>query len=197
MKKTFFVSGDIHYFRIYPGGLRRRLELMKAFGITVLQTYVPWNLHQPEKDTFCWEGLCDLEGFLKLSDEMGFKVLLRPSPYICSEWDLGGIPHWVLAEGAVLRSRDPKFMEPVARYYDELCPRFLPYLQTNGGPIVAVAIENEYGGYGNDPEYLKAIRTLLVERGVNVPFYTTDGNSVSDLYYGSLEDTWMGVNYRI
>ena len=77
-----FLAGDIHYFRIYPGGLRRRLAYMKAFGITVLQTYVPWNLHEPEKGRFCFDGLCDLEGFLKLAQEMGFKVMLWISPFV-------------------------------------------------------------------------------------------------------------------
>lgn len=197
MKKQFFVAGDLHYFRIYPGGLRRRMELMKAFGITVLQTYVPWNLHQPEKNTFVWDGLCDLEGFLKLADEMGFRVLLRPSPYICSEWDFGGIPYWVPADGAIIRCHDERFLAHVANYYKELCPRFLPYLETNGGPIMAVAVENEYGSYGNDKKYLQALADLLRSNGVDVPFYTTDGMEPADLYYGSLPGVWTGVNYRI
>ncbi|MBQ3084578.1 MAG: beta-galactosidase [Clostridia bacterium] len=197
MKETFFVSGDIHYFRIYPGGMRRRLELMKAFGITVLQTYVPWNLHEPKKGKFVWDGLCDLEGFLSLADEMGFHVFLRPSPYICSEWELGGIPSWVLADGAILRTHDEKFLRCVADYYKVLCAKFRPYLKTNGGPIAAVAIENEYGSFGNDRQYLEALCNLLSENGINVPFYTTDGHLNTDLFYGTIPNVWAGVNYRI
>ena len=192
-----FLAGDIHYYRIYPGGLRRRLDFMKAFGITVLQTYVPWNLHEPEKGQFCFEGLCDLEGFLKLAQEMGFKVLLRPSPYICSEWDMGGLPYWLLKEKMSLRSHDPRFMRHVADYYKVLCPVFVPYLESHGGPIIATCIENEYGSYGMDAAYLRQLMELLQQNGVDGKFYTTDGYSPAYLQYGHIPGVWAGVNYRI
>lgn len=192
-----FLAGDIHYFRIYPGGLRRRLEYMKAFGISVLQTYVPWNLHEPRKNEFCFEGLCDLEGFLKLAQEMGFKVLLRPSPYICSEWDFGGLPYWLLKEKMSLRTHDPRFMKHVADYYKVLCPKFVPYLESNGGPIMATCIENEYGSYGTDFEYLQQLKELLQQNGVDGPFYTTDGYLSAHRYFGRLPGVWAGYNYRI
>lgn len=189
--------GDIHYFRIYPGGLRRRLEWMKAFGLTAVQTYVPWNLHEPEKGRFVFDGLCDLEGFLSLCAELDLKVLLRPSPYICSEWDFGGLPYWLHQDGSTPRTSDPRFLSHVAAYYDVLCPRFLPYLSTRGGPIIAVAVENEYGSFGNDKAYLQALADMLSERGVDVPLYTTDGHETTDLSYGMLNGVWAGVNYRI
>lgn len=192
-----FLAGDIHYFRIYPGGLRRRLEYMKAFGVSVLQTYVPWNLHEPRKNEFCFEGLCDLEGFLKLAQEMGFKVLLRPSPYICSEWDFGGLPYWLLKEKMSLRTHDPRFMKHVADYYKVLCPKFVPYLESNGGPIIATCIENEYGSYGTDFEYLQQLKELLQQNGVDGPFYTTDGYPSANRYFGRLPGVWAGYNYRI
>ncbi len=192
-----FLAGDVHYFRIYPGGMRRRLEYMKAFGVTVLQTYVPWNLHEPRKGEFCFSGLADLEGFLKLADEMGFKVFLRPSPYICSEWDMGGLPYWLLKEKMSLRTHDPRFMKHVADYYKVLCPVFVPYLASNGGPIVATCIENEYGSYGTDFEYLAQLKALLQENGVTGPFYTTDGYDAAHRYYGRLPGVWAGYNFRV
>ena len=192
-----FLAGDIHYYRIYPGGLRRRMEYMKAFGVTVLQTYVPWNLHEPQKGQFCFEGLSDLEGFLKLAQELGFKVLLRPSPYICSEWDMGGLPWWLLKEKMSLRSHDPKFMRHVSDFYKVLCPVFIPYLASNGGPIVATCIENEYGSYGNDAVYLRRLMELLQQNGVDGPFYTTDGYSPSYLQYGHIPGVQAAVNYRV
>ncbi len=192
-----FLAGDIHYFRIYPGGLRRRLEYMKAFGVTVLQTYVPWNLHEPRKGEFCFSGLADMEGFLELAKEMGFKVLFRPSPYICSEWDFGGLPYWLLKEKMSLRSHDPRFMRHVADYYKVLCPKFVPYLEKNGGPIIAVCIENEYGSYGTDFEYLSELKSLLEQNGVDGPFYTTDGYAAAHRRFGRLPDVWAGYNFRI
>lgn len=192
----YIVSGDIHYFRIYPGGLDRRLALMKAFGLTTVQTYIPWNLHEPEKGQFCFDGLCDLEGFLQLVDKHGLKCLLRPSPYICSEWDKGGLPYWLEKEKLVLRSSDEAYMKHVRDYLKVLCAKFVPYLSTNGGPIIAVTVENEYGSYGNDAEYMKAVADLLVENGVDVPLYTSDGYEFH-LTYGAIDGIWAGVNYRV
>ena len=149
----YLASGSMHYFRIQPEGWRRRLELMKDFGLTAVQTYVPWNLHEKEEGVFDFSGMLDLPAFLSLCQETGLKVLLRPSPFICSEWEFGGMPWWLLKEkNQALRCMDPRFTAAVHRYYQELIPRFTPFLSTHGGPIIAVDIENEYGGYGNDQE---------------------------------------------
>ncbi|MBQ2754514.1 MAG: beta-galactosidase [Clostridia bacterium] len=193
----YIISGDIHYFRIYPGGLKRRLELMKAFGLNTVQTYVPWNLHEPEKGQFNFEGLCDLEGFLKLLDEVGLKCFLRPSPYICSEWDKGGLPYWLGKEKMALRTHDERYMKHVKDYYDVLCPKFIPYLSTNGGPVIAVTVENEYGSYGNDSIYMKQLADMLVERGVDVPLYTSDGTCDFMMKFGLIDGIWGGFNYRL
>ncbi len=193
----YIISGDIHYFRIYPGGLKRRLELMKAFGLNTVQTYVPWNLHEPEKGQFNFEGLCDLECFLKLVDEVGLKCMLRPSPYICSEWDKGGLPYWLGKEKMALRSHDEKYMKHVKDYYDVLCPKFIPYLSTNGGPVIAVTVENEYGSYGNDHIYMKQLADMLIERGVDVPLYTSDGTCNFMMKFGLIDGIWGGFNYRL
>ena len=197
-KPFYLASGDLHYFRVMPGGWRRRLELMKDFGLTAVQTYVPWNLHEPKKGIFNFEGMLDLSAFLKLADEVGLKVMLRPSPYMCAEWDMGGLPSWLLKNRSTcIRSSDPEFLKHVESYTERLCKEFVPYLSTNGGPIIAVAIENEYGSYGNDKKYLRSLIDMLVKNGVDVPFYTASGYDIFKLYFGDCEETWAGVDFRI
>ena len=195
-KRFDMLSGDIHYFRIYPGGLRRRLEYAKAFGLNTIQTYCPWNLHEPKKGEFNFSGMLDLKGFLELADEMGFKVLLRPSPYICSEWDFGGLPAWLQHEEMVVRSSDERYFTHARDYTKRICKEFVPYLATNGGPIIAVAVENEYGGYGYDKKYMNDLADVLRECGVDVPLYTTDGYLCDMFERGCIDGGWVGVNYR-
>lgn len=142
--------------------------------------------------------MLDIGAYLKLCHEKGLKVLLRPSPYICSEWEFGGLPSRLLKDRElIIRSSDPKYLKEVKEYYDRLIPEFLPYLATNGGPIIAVAIENEYGGFGNDKKYLRALAEMLREGGVDVPLYTTDGDRNYMLTFGRFDDNdFFGVNYR-
>lgn len=124
---------------------------MKDFGLTAVQTYVPWDLHEPEEGEFCFEDNLDIKAFLELCDEMDLKVMLRPSPYMCAEWDFGGLPYWLLnKKGLVVKTSNPQYMECVRNYTKRLCEEFVPYLSTNGGPIIAVAIENEFGEFCDD-----------------------------------------------
>ncbi len=197
----FLASGDIHYFRIHPSGWRRRLELMKDFGLTAIETYVPWNMHEPKEGQFDFSGMLDLRAFLDICVELDLKVLLRPAPYICSEFELGGIPSWLLKDRSmVLRKNHEKWLSPMRRYYERLCREFLPYLCTNGGPIIMVAIENEYGFMGDDRSYMEAVKAILAENGVDVPFFTTDpygtnGNNAG-IINGSMDGLLEGVNFR-
>lgn len=199
-KDFYLASGDIHYFRIHPNDWKHRLNLAKDFGLTAIQVYVPWHLHEPKEGEFDFYGRVgelNLRGFLDLVKDSGLKIMFRPAPYICSECDLGGLPSWLLKRrGIVFRSRDEKYINPVKSYYKRLCKEFVPYLSTNGGPIIAVALDNEYGGFGNDKEYLITLRKILTDNGVDVPFYTTDGLSGLMTVNGSLEDCWHGINYR-
>ncbi len=194
----YLAMGEFHYFRTFPSGWRRRIELMKDFGLTAIQVYVPWSLHEKEEGKFDFSGILDLGAFLKLVDEYGLKVMLRPAPYICSECDAGGQPWWLLRDlSTKLRCNDPKYIAAIEKYYARLCKEFVPYLSTNGGPVIAVAIENEYGSYGNDREYLGELQRILRENGVDVPFYQTDGQSPTALKCGNYPGVWEGVNYRI
>ena len=194
-EEFYIASGDMHYFRHFKEGWRRRLQLMKDFGLNCVQTYVPWNLHEPEKGEFNFSGNLDIGEFLKLCAEMEFKVLFRPSPYICSEWDFGGLPYWLLKDREVIiRSTEPKYIQHVREYTERLAKEFLPYLSTNGGPIIAVAVENEYGSYGNEIEYIRIIAEMLKEFGVDVPLYTANGDCVMHIYNGSVPELWTAVD---
>ncbi len=199
-KKFYLASGDIHYFRIHPSSWENILNLAVDFGLTAIQTYVPWHLHEKKQGHFdFWgqDGELNLKGFLELCDKKGLKVLLRPAPYICSECDMGGLPAWLIKGGKEFyRCCDADYINAVENYYERLCSEFVPYLSTNGGPIIAVALDNEYGGYGNDRNYLLKLRELLSENGVDVPFYTTDGFSSSMLVNGSVDGCLCGVNCR-
>lgn len=191
------LTGAIHYFRIHPSDWERRLTLMRDFGLTAASVYVPWNLHERRRGEFNFEGHLDLAAFLECAARVGIKILLRPSPYICSECDMGGLPPFLLKDkNMVLRSSDPAYLSEVERWYDVLCPVFTPYLETNGGPIVLCCLENEYGGYGTDREYLRKLADIMRVRGVNVPLYTTDWYKPTHRHFGSIEDVWMAVNYR-
>lgn len=191
------IAGDIHYFRILPADWGRRLDLAVDFGLNVVQTYVPWNAHEPSPGQYCFSGHLDLPAYLEACAARGLYVFLRPSPYICSEWDLGGLPAWLLKDrNLILRSSDPAYMQAVRRYYQHLIPLIRPYLSTNGGPVLAVAIENEYGSYGNDHAYIDALAALLVELGVDVPLYTADGDTSGHITFGRHGTDFVGVDYR-
>ncbi|WP_309120127.1 beta-galactosidase [Paenibacillus sp.] len=190
------LSGAIHYFRIVPEYWEDRLRKLKACGLNTVETYVPWNVHEPKPGVFRFDGMADLERFIRIAGELGLFVIVRPSPYICAEWEFGGLPSWLLADANLrLRCADPKFLERVDAYYDALLPRLTPLLCTNGGPIVMVQIENEYGSYGNDAAYLEHLRQGLVRRGVDVPLFTSDGPTDAMLQGGSVPGALATVNF--
>ncbi|MEE1046049.1 MAG: beta-galactosidase [Clostridia bacterium] len=191
----YIASGDMHYFRFFKEGWRRRLQLMKDFGLTTVQTYVPWNLHEPEKGQFNFDSNLNLKEFFELCKEIGIYVLFRPSGYMCSEWDFGGLPYWLLKERDLcIRTSDPKFMAHIKSYYERLAKEFVPYLSTNGGPIIAVAVENEYGSFGDDYDYMKQIGDILIELGVDVPLFTANGWEPFKLKAGSRKEYWNGLD---
>ena len=191
----YLASGDMHYFRFFKEGWRRRLQLMKDFGLTAVQTYVPWNMHEPREGEFCFDGNLDLAEFLRLCGEIGLKVMFRPSPYMCSEWDFGGLPYWLIKkENMEIRTLNKEYMACLRRYYERLAREFIPYLSTNGGPIIAVAVENEYGSFADDDDYIKAVGDMLGELGVDVPLYTANGIEPQKLLAGSRPEYWTALD---
>jgi len=190
------LSGAIHYFRVVPEYWEDRLLKLKACGFNTVETYIPWNLHEQEEGNFCFDELADVERFISLADELGLHVIVRPSPYICAEWEFGGLPSWLLNDPDIrLRCMDERYIRKVDAYYDVLIPKLVPLLSTNGGPIIAVQIENEYGSYGNDTEYLLYLKNGLQERGINVLLFTSDGPTDQMLQGGTLPDVLATVNF--
>ncbi|CAM8934252.1 unnamed protein product [Rhodiola kirilowii] len=183
------IGGDLHYFRVLPEYWEDRLLRAKALGLNAIQTYVPWNLHEPKPGQFNFEGVANLNLFLLLCQKLGLLVLLRPGPYICGEWDFGGFPPWLLAMEPAprLRSSDPSFLYQVRKWWDTLLPRVAPYLYKNGGPIAMVQIENEFGSYGDDQAYLhKLVGFARGHLGEDIILYTTDGGSRQLLEKGTI-----------
>jgi beta-galactosidase len=196
-EKFLFIGGDFHYFRTLKEGWRRRLELMRDFGITVVTTYVPWNMHEPSPGKYCFEGHLDLEYFLSLVDELGMKVYIRPSPYMCGEFEFGGLPSWLLRDRTMcIRSSDRAYMEAVERYYSVLIPKLASYIHKNGGPIILAAVENEYGSFGNDMVYMNALAELMRKYGLDIPFSTCGGIDPFKYQNGYLEDSWYAVDFH-
>jgi beta-galactosidase len=183
------ISGAMHYFRIHPDLWADRLRKARLMGLNTVETYVPWNLHQPDPDSpLVLDGLLDLPRYLSLARAEGLHVLLRPGPYICAEWDGGGLPSWLTTDPDIrLRTSDPRFTDALDRYLDILLPPLLPHMAANGGPVIAVQVENEYGAYGDDTAYLKHVHNALRSRGVEELLFTCDQTgSAHHLAAGSL-----------
>ena len=191
------LSGAIHYFRIQPEDWYHSLYNLKALGFNTVETYVPWNMHEPKKGQFDFQGILDIEKFLQIAQDLGLYAIVRPSPFICAEWEFGGMPAWLLTEDMRIRSSDTPYLQAVADYYDELLPRLVPRLLDKGGNILMMQVENEYGSYGEDKDYLRAIRQMMLDRGVDCPLFTSDGPWRATLRAGTLieEDLFVTGNF--
>ncbi|WP_406180861.1 beta-galactosidase [Streptomyces canus] len=190
------ISGAMHYFRIHPDQWSDRLRKARLMGLNTIETYLPWNLHEPDPGTLVLDGFLDLPRWLRLAQEEGLQVLLRPGPFICAEWDDGGLPAWLLADpGIRLRSSDPRFTAAFDGYLDRLLPALRPFTAAHGGPVIAVQVENEYGAYGDDTAYLKHVQQALRDRGVEELLYTCDQANAEHLAAGTLPGTLATVTF--
>jgi len=170
------ISGAVHYFRTVPEYWRDRLEKLFNMGCNTVETYIPWNFHEPKHGEFLWEGMRDICRFIETAKELGLYMIIRPSPYICAEWEFGGFPAWLLKNRNMrLRCSYKPYLDAVYEYYRELMPRLAPYQIDRGGNIILMQLENEYGYYGNDTAYLEFLRDTMREFGITVPFVTSDG----------------------
>lgn len=195
-KKIKIISGGIHYFRVVPEYWMDRLLKLRAMGCNTVETYVPWNMHEPEEGKFCFEDRMDLHKFIKMAEKAGLFVIIRPSPFICAEWEFGGLPAWLLLKNGIrLRTDNEVYLSCVDRYYKELFQILSPLQYTNGGPVIMMQIENEYGYYGSDKSYLHKLREMMVKYGANVPFVTSDGPNQQSLRDGSMEGVLTTANF--
>uniref|UniRef100_A0A8C5EH76 Beta-galactosidase-1-like protein 2 n=1 Tax=Gouania willdenowi TaxID=441366 RepID=A0A8C5EH76_GOUWI len=178
-KKPFrILGGSIHYFRVPSAYWEDRLMKMKACGLNTLTTYVPWNLHEPQQGVFDFKNQLDLEAYLRLAGRLGLWVILRPGPYICAEWDLGGLPSWLLRDPNMrLRTTYSGFTDAVNSFFDQLITKVAPLQYSKGGPIIAVQVENEYGSYAKDEAYMPFIKEALLSRGITELLLTSDNKA--------------------
>ncbi|KAL8573278.1 hypothetical protein ACOMHN_006689 [Nucella lapillus] len=196
-----YISGSIHYARVHPDSWADRLNKMRIGGLNALQTYVPWNVHELSPGQFTFSGWSDLPRFLTLAQQADLVVLLRMGPYICGEWEFGGFPAWLLTENKdmILRTSDPTYISRVDKWFTELLTVIKPYLYENGGPVVMVQIENEYGSYfACDHNYMqflyKKARTIL---GDTVIIYTTDGDGIGYVECGRADGAYVTIDFGI
>ncbi len=195
-KKTKIISGAIHYFRTVPKYWEDRLTKLKACGFNTVETYVPWNLHEPVEGTFCFDGMADIEGYIKIARSLDLFIIVRPGPFICSEWDGGGLPSWLLNyPDMAIRCHHEVYLSKVDAFFDILIPKLVPYLCSNDGPIIAMQVENEYGSYGSDKSYLNHLKEGLIQRGVDVLLFTSDGPDDLMLQGGCVEGALRTVNF--
>ncbi|MFP3990698.1 beta-galactosidase family protein [Streptomyces sp. E11-3] len=188
------LSGALHYFRVHEEQWGHRLAMLRAMGLNCVETYVPWNLHEPARGVFHDVGA--LGRFLDAAREAGLWAIVRPGPYICAEWENGGLPHWLTGElGARARTRDPEFLREVGRWFRLLLREVVPRQIDRGGPVLLVQVENEYGSYGSDQVYLRQLAELLRDCGVRVPLFTSDGPEDHMLTGGSVPSVLATVNF--
>ncbi len=179
------VSGSIHYFRAAPNYWRSILRSARQMGLNTITTYVPWNLHEQTPGKFIFSGMLDLRSFLEIAHSEGLLVLLRPGPYICAEWDMGGIPAWVLRSQNNVTLRTKPFLKHARSYFDIVAEEIRPYI---GRPIVGLQLENEFGAYGGDMQYMHEIKRMWEVRGLRkskVLLFTSDNGGSKSILTGS------------
>lgn len=190
------LSGALHYFRVLPEQWEDRLLKLRAMGLNCVETYVAWNLHEPRPGEFDFAGGLDLAAFVRLAGSLGLHVIVRPGPYICAEWEFGGLPAWLLADPEMaLRCVYPPYLDAVARFLDALLPQLLPLQAGQGGPVIAMQVENEYGSYGSDQAYLRWLEQALLERGVSTLLFTSDGATDFMLTHGTVPHVLKTANF--
>ena len=201
--KTFLLNGrpftikaaELHYPRIPRQYWQHRIQMCKALGMNTICMYVFWNIHEPREGRFDFSGQNDIAGFCRLAQQNGMYVIVRPGPYVCAEWEMGGLPWWLLKKKDIrLREQDPYFMERVRIFMKEVGQQLAPLTIQNGGPIIMVQVENEYGSYGEDKAYVSAIRDIVRQSGFDdVTLFQCDW--ASNFTLNGLDDLIWTMNF--
>ena len=172
--KTFLLDGkpfvvkaaEVHYPRIPKEYWEHRIQMCKALGMNAICIYIFWNAHEPEENVFDFSGNNDVAEFVRLAQKNDMFVIVRPGPYVCAEWEMGGLPWWLMKkEDIKLRDLDPYFMESVKRFESKVAEQLVPLTVENGGPIIMVQVENEYGSYDVNKPYVSEVRDCLRSLG--------------------------------
>ena len=202
-KSTFLLNGkpftvkaaELHYTRIPAPYWEHRIEMCKALGMNTICLYVFWNIHEQTEGQFDFTGQNDIAAFCRLAQKHGMYVIVRPGPYVCAEWEMGGLPWWLLKKkDIVLRTLDPYFMERTAIFMKEVGKQLAPLQITCGGNIIMVQVENEYGAYAVDKPYVSAIRDIVKSAGfTEVPLFQCDWSSTFDR--NGLDDLLWTINF--
>src|SRR5271157_3336230 len=189
------ISGEMHYTRIPRAYWRDRFRMAKAMGLNTVTTYTFWTAHEPRPGVYDFTGNNDVAEFIREAQQEGLYVILRPGPYVCAEWEFGGYPAWLLHDPKmVVRTLNPAFIAAADRWLHHLGEELAPLQIGNGGPIIAVQVENEYGSFGSDHAYMEQIHHLLLSSGFDrAMLYTADG--ASQLEKGSLPELPAVINF--
>jgi beta-galactosidase len=186
--------GEIHAPRVPREYWQHRLRMAHAMGLNTVCAYLFWNFHEPRPGEFVWTGQADTAEFCRLAQQEGLWVILRPGPYSCAEWEMGGLPWWLLKEQDFQpRTRAPGFLDPARQYLQEVGRVLGPLQITRGGPILMVQVENEYGFFGKDADYMGDLRQALLNAGFDVPLFAC--NPTQHLKDGWRPDLFPVVNF--
>lgn len=186
--------GEMHFTRVPKEYWRHRIQMIKSLGMNTVCAYLFWNFHERTPGEYTWEGQADIAQFCKIAQEEGMWVILRPGPYTCAEWEMGGLPWWLLKNDNIkLRTKDPLYIKASQNYLNEVGKVLAPLQITNGGPIIMVQVENEYGFYADDAEYMGIIKNAIVDAGFNVPLFSC--NPTYHLKKGFRKDLFPVVNF--
>ena len=194
-----YISGDFHYFRVPRFYWKDRLMKMKVGGLNTVQTYIAWNVHEPAQGNYNFEGDADLVSFIELANSVGLLVIVRAGPFICAEWDFGGFPAWLLKDPSItLRSsKDRRYLDAVDTWMSVVLPKLKPLLYANGGPIISVQVENEYGSsLVCDHDYMKHLEQLFRKYlGNEVILFTVDSDWQFLLACGTIPSLYATVDF--
>lgn len=189
--------GELHFMRIPREYWRDRLRKARAMGLNAVCAYLFWNAHEPQPGEFVFEGQADAAEFVRMAQAEGLWVLLRPGPYVCAEWDMGGLPAWLLADPDIrLRCMDERYTAAAHRYLLRVGQELAPLTINRGGPILMVQVENEYGAFGNDTAYMAFVRDAIVEAGFDdVPLFTCDWPNERRMHAGAADGCLKVANF--
>lgn len=201
--KTFLLNGkpfvvkaaELHYPRIPRPYWEHRIRMCRALGMNTICLYVFWNIHEQREGEFNFTGQNDIAAFCRLAQKNGMYVIVRPGPYVCAEWEMGGLPWWLLKKKDIrLREQDPYFMDRVSKFMAKVGKQLAPLTIQNGGPIIMVQVENEYGSYGEDKAYVSAIRDIVRQSGFDkVTLFQCDW--ASNFTRNGLDDLVWTMNF--